>query len=274
MKVKDGDGSEKYIETVGMGTSGSPHRTIPADPLLEISRGNIIGLSKVIKFGGVNGIAPDTRSDVWDLAGTYPFPTSAVITRLRTDTSDEVVMRGLLVEVQGLDSGWNLVVQTKALSLTNTLTDLVELDTPLIRLFRMKVLGNVVGTDSIVAMNSGNTVGYGGMLTGNNQTLMAIYTVPLGKTAYITKYYASITQSSGKEPKSSKFGLWSADRANGYEFQLKHSLSVAQGGAAIEHNFKPYTGGFSEKTDIKITAQPLGESGDVTAGFDIILVDN
>ncbi len=243
-----------------------------ATPLLSIPKGDITGMASINKFGANASVTKETTEDIWDGGGDYPFPTTADITHL-SQKVDQAAMQGALIEIQGLDSSWELVVQTKTLDAADTTTP-VALDTPLIRVFRLKVLANVVGDQIISVHNTANNQDYAIMGAGNNQTLMAIYCVPAGKTAYLTKYYATVVESTGKEPKSTRFGLWMADRGNGYEFQLKHAIGIPKAGSMAQHDFEPYAGTISEKTDIKITANPVGENGDVAAGFDLILIDN
>ena len=45
IKVKDADAVDKYFDTIGLGTSGSPFLSIPADFLIEVQKGNITGHS-------------------------------------------------------------------------------------------------------------------------------------------------------------------------------------------------------------------------------------
>jgi hypothetical protein len=146
----------------------------------------------------------------------------------------------------------------------------------MIRVFRGEVNENVVNDSPIRCHNAGETVDYAIIDTGHNQTTMALYTVPAGKTAYMTRYYASAVESTGKEPKSTEIALWTADRLKGYEFQLKSIIGIPKAGSYTEVNFNPATGGntMSERTDIKITAKPTGEIANVAAGFDLIVVDN
>lgn len=249
---------------------------IPAliqDYMVEISSGSIIGGSTVNKFGQNHSIASGATEDVWDGSINYTFPTTASITHIRSAVNS-VITQSSTIEVQGLDVSWALVVQTKDLDATDSTTE-IALDTPLIRIFRMKVLENAVMDQDIWAGDADFVVADAKAIieTGNNQTLMAIYTVPAGKTAYITKYYASTTESTGKEPKSTEIRLWTADRDNGYEFQLKHAMGIPKAGSGIEHCFEPYMK-VNEKTDIKITGTAIDEIANVAAGFDIILIDN
>jgi len=106
---------------------------------------------------------------------------------------------------------------------------------------------------------------------GNNQTLMAIYTVPAGKTAYMTEFYASVNPATNLDPTANPISLWAKDNVNIYAKQIKHVIGLISG--AYLHSFNPYNM-FSEKTDIFITAQPVGKAADISAGFDLIVVDN
>ena len=126
------------------------------DPMLTIAHGSNPLISSCIwvnKFGENPSSAIDTQEDLWDGGGTYPYPATALITDLKQAT-DQETMRGATIEAQGLDTNWDLVVQTKALDASNTTTK-VALATPLVRVMRMKVLANVVGDQNINAMDTG-----------------------------------------------------------------------------------------------------------------------
>lgn len=240
-----------------------------SDPLL-IARGMIDGAFVVNKFGANTDSAADTTEDIWDGGGTYPFPSTADITHIAQATNQVATDGGATIEVQGLDADWNLVVQTADLDATDTTTE-VALTTPLRRVFRMKCLADVVLAADVSAVASGGGTTYATMLAGNNQTLMAIYTVPAGYEAYMTGYYYSVTDLTNRSPTSTEFRLWAADRGKGYEFQLKHMVGVAKAASGDQHFFVPPTK-FSEKTDIKITALAADLPADVHAGFDLILI--
>jgi len=240
---------------------------------LQVSRGHIPGHKHVNKFGASPEVATDTREDLWDGAGQYTYATTAAITHIRAGV-DSATTQGATIEVQGLDTNWARVVQTKDLNGTTSTVE-VELDTPLIRVFRMKVLEDAVMDQQIWAGDDDFVVGAASAIIGigNNQTLMALYTVPAGKTAYLPSYYANVVDTTNKTPTSTEIGLWAADRASGYEFQLKHQIGIAQGGGGFQHYFSPYYK-FTEKTDIKITALPADEPAHVHGGFDLIVVEN
>jgi len=239
---------------------------------LLIARRLIDGVSHVNKFGENADIAKDTREDIWDEGGDYIFPTTADITHISQETDEVGTDGGATIELQGLDANWDLVVQTADLDGSDTTTE-VALTTPLIRVFRMKVLAGIVLAADIHAVASGGATIYAMILAGNNQTLMAIWACPRGKSAYVTKYYASMTLGTGKEPKGANVRLWVADRDSGYEFQLKHSMGIQKGAGNIEHVFDPPMK-VSQKSDIKMNAFAFDNPAQISAGFDLILIDD
>lgn len=242
-----------------------------SDLSLEISKGAVTGHSAVNKFGANLSVTADTTEDVWDGGGTYSFPATALITKV-SQKVNQAAMVGATINVQGLDANWALVIQDVALDGADTTTPVV-LTTPLIRAFRMKVMANIVGDQIISAHNTANNLDYAIITAGNNQTLMAIYTVPAGKTAYMTGLFFSNIDATAKTPTSTTFKLWAADRANSYEFQLKHMDAIPEAGNGRQHSFNPYYK-FTEKTDIKVSASPLDQDASVHSGFDLILIDN
>jgi hypothetical protein len=166
-----------------------------------------------------------------------------------------------------------LTVQDVTLDATNTTTP-VALTTPLLRVFRMKVQVAVVGNQDIELRNVGGGTTYAVIRAGYNQTLMALYTVPAGKTAYMTQYYADNVPTAVRTPDNVDFNLWF--RPFGKEFQVKHMRGVTPGASGFEHSFNPYLR-IPEKTDIRISASVSGtggEDGNPHAGFDLILINN
>lgn len=237
---------------------------------LAISSGQIDGVSSISKFGRNTAVALDTTEEIWDGSAAYSFPATALITSM-SQTADQAAMRGETINIQGIDASWNLVSQDALLDATDT-TTVVTLTTPLIRVFRAKVNSSVVGDQDIRIHNAGETQDYAVVTAGNNQTQMAIYTIPNGKTGYVTNYWAHHNPATGQDPTSNAITLWAADNDNGYAKQIKHVIGLPSGGG-FQHTFSPYLT-FTQKTDIYLTASPVGKAADVSAGFDIILIDN
>ena len=245
------------------------------DVMLSIPAGDIEGHSSVNKFGASSSVADGVNEEIWDGATAYTWPTTASITHART-TVDSATTQGMVVEIQGLDTDYVLTVQDVTLDATDSTTE-VALTTALRRVFRKKVKDSSVTDQLIQTGPTGFATINSQIGIGNNQTLMALYTVPAGKTAYITKYYSSIIGEAGPPatiPDYVLFRLWNRDNVNGYAPQLKHEIGATMvGNSTPSHKFEPYSK-VTEKTDIWLEATPDGDDAYVSAGFDMILVDN
>jgi len=249
---------------------------------LAIAEGNVTGKTFIHKFG----FAPDFDTadglvTIWDGADDgilgggamqYTYSSSADIDSLSSSDNGDVVD----VEIHGLDNSGNIVIQTKTLT---GQTD-VTLDTPLKRVYRMVNRGssNLAGNLYLRTNGSGQTSGVPTtantvraiIKNGNNQTLMAIYPIPNGKTGYMRNWYASL---SGAK-KTSVHVVHLDARPEGEVFQLKHVSSLIAVGTS---NFQyPYIEPevFQAGTDIEMQSNSDEDVAAISAGFDIVLVDN
>ena len=255
-----------------------PTSTFTGDTGIDINIWGVLDgtVSKFNVFGGGCEAAAGTDTDVWDDGAAqpvYPYPGSATMTHISTPV-DDATMRNKVINIQGLDTNWESAGQNVTLDATNT-TTAVALTTPLRRVFLMKVHTNVVAAQNIELHNAANTATYGVIVAGNNQSQMALYTVPEGKNAVITNYQASVVNetAANKTPIATEVKLLSADRLRNYEFQLKHATGIATQGTGAHQSFNPYLGVFSRRTDIRLMVHCIAEPGKVYAGFDIFTVD-
>lgn len=237
------------------------------DPL-PVTSGIVASGAGVNKFGGNIALAGGATETVWDGSNIYTFPATADITHLRGTAGDTQI-----TEIQGLDTNWDKVTQSKAVNGAA----LVALDTPLRRVFRKRVIDSTAPAGNVDTTNAAGAALYSRMLPGNNQTLMAIYTVPAGFTAHLSHYYASLNRASGGGATLGvKIRLWARDNANGYVRQIKHVRGLdSAANSGFDNPFDPYFP-VTEKSDIFIEAENLSGAvvGDVTAGFDLRLVAN
>lgn len=249
---------------------------------LNIAQGNVVGTSVIHKFGQ----APDfDTSDgsviIWDGANdaganlmNYTYSTTADIDSLSSSDNGDTQ----LIEVQGLDDNWDLVIQ----SITLTGQTRVALTTNLIRVFRLKNLGNTNNAGDIycfknVATTSGvpNTIANTRaiMRAGNNQTLMSVFTIPNGKTGYLDNIYMGTAGAS----KSAEYEMDLYSRPFGGVFQLKHRRAVADGGTTDINHIYIIPEKINAKTDIHIASKILtvGVAGaTIISGFDLIIIDD
>ncbi len=239
---------------------------------LEIARGNVEGMSAVNKFGRNSNIAANSTEDIWSGSALYVFPDTALMTSI-SQTTDQAAMRGGTIEVQGLDSSWDKVTQNVILDAADT-TTVVTLDTALIRCYRMKVLEDIIASSPIRVHNAGETQDYAIIGANENQTLMAIWTVANGFTAYITRIYASLNPATNQDPTSMNIRLWVRDNDNMYERQIKHVMGLHPTGTSYWHHQFDTPVKVTQKSDIYIDGTTVGKAADISAGFDVTVVDN
>jgi hypothetical protein len=220
---------------------------------IAISAGNVAGYSHINKFGYSDAIA--NLSTIWDGSNIYTYSTSAgAVTVASSSSSDD----GAVIEVQGLDANYNLVVQDITIDGTGA--------TDLIRVFRARVktpASGETGNVGIISVNIGGQL-RAKILADKGQTLMAVYTIPAGKTGYLLNLTTSVDKDTGVT-----YRLIARKIEDG-GFQIKGQY--ASFGAPLDHNY-PIPLVFTEKTDIEIQAE-AGNACGGGATFDLILVDN
>jgi len=250
-----------------------------SDPML-VAAGKVSGVSFIAKFGASGDVDTDTvPQDVWSGApetysadgGVYTFSSSADIDSISsssdTDTQD--------VTIDGLDSSYELVTQT----ITLTGQTRKALDTSLIRVFRAYNTNSADFDGEVyIYKNGATTDGVPDTLTdirakiieGTNQTEMAIYTIPAGKTGFFIQGYVGVSKITTSE---AEFVYYV--RPFGGVFQIKGRIAQS----TIGNGYWIYKYGIPlavpEKADVKITCVNVGANGTgVVGGFDILLVDN
>ena len=232
--------------------------------LQRVAQGDVIGYSIINKFGQNDTLNNATYEDVWDGGATYTYPANgnADITKIvSTSTADTMD-----VEAQGLDSTGALVVQT----ITLTGTTAVVLDTPLWRIFRMKNVGAVDNVGEVSAQNTALGIIYAIMQAGNNQTLMALYTIPLNCTGYL---YQGTNNLSGVTRAVAASGRLTM-RPFGGVFQLKKTFGVNSEGSSFIPLQSPLPGKIPALTDIRVSALGSANGVSLNTTFDILLIED
>ena len=124
---------------------------------------------------------------------------------------------------------------------------------------------NYVGT--VQAVNDADNVVYAKIAIGNNQTLMAQYTVPLGWEGYLFEGTAALSAVTRSVSASGRF----LARPYGGVFQLKSTFGVGSDGGAF---IKPYKAPMriAALTDIEVLAKGSAAGVVMDATFGILLV--
>jgi len=244
---------------------------------LQVVRGQIGYHKAVFKFG-FNPDIDDALETVWAQGGMYTYlPSASTLYISSSSTADDAAGTGArTVTVSGLDANYDEISVTADMDGQNG----VQLGNAFnwIRVFRVVVetAGSggqnagvlYVGTES--SPTSGvPTNKYAMVAVGDNQTLMALWTVPRGYTAYLLQTDVTVATT-----QSSKYATTSlVARSPGGVFNIKDRFVKSEGSV---HQGYDVPQKFLEKTDLEYRA--IGDSATaniaISAAMDIIYIQN
>jgi hypothetical protein len=225
---------------------------------IPIAAGLVDGYGHINKFGASSG---DIESGtIWDGNGVgnandvvYPYPADSVVAVASGSNS------GAGVLVEGLDANFESASETINIGSTGA--------TVFSRIFRARMVDT--NNDADVSLTMGGTEA-ARIIEDKSQTLMAVYTVPAGKTAYLIK--AQMGSDKASTNASLKYALMARDTDDGNVFQIK-GISYAAGGQNVVVEY-PVPLKFEEKTDIRVDVLAPNGGQTCSATLDLILVDN
>jgi len=182
-----------------------------------------------------------------------------------------------------LDSNWSILSEYIVL---NGLTA-VQTASSYTRIHRMRVvhaasyttpnLGTITATAQVDGTVTAEIVNSTLHPNGMGQTAMAIYTVPAGHTAFLLdKYWTSnrLTTTAGAMSDVSLRARSSADVSTSPYQEKYHAALSLTGNSSIERAYQAWEK-YGEKTDLIMYADRVTDnSSAISAGFDLILVDN
>ncbi len=245
-------------------------------------------IAAINKFG-FSGDIDTAEESVWDAddlptAGAGPgrcfvnVGTTAAAFYLSSDHEDDA---GLEVTVEVLDSTWGMSMIDVTLGTASASGTLfVQIgNTTMLRINRMfpkgaALTGNIYaglddvdgGTDGIPDTPSTDIVAV--ITQGEDQTLQACYTVPLGFSATIKTLEMSNIANAGANSVTFRIRKSIAGAAN----RTQKLFTLANGVFRPQLHDPPLV--FVEKTDIEMTADSSGNNASVSATFDIIIFPN
>ena len=226
---------------------------------LNVAMGKVRGASTVHKFGAVPAMSQSQTGTVWDKNDTvYPWAswsTAGVITAAIADASDN----GKVVTILGLDNDFNEVSDTITLSSTATVAGTTEFR----RVFRAYISTGENNVGDITFTKGGADVLK--ITATKGQTLMAIYTIPAGKTGYL--YRGVCTAQSSADGSGHMFIRYFGETA----FRIAHSFEVAGSGGQYDYDFS-FPIRIPEKSDIDLRMTTRSNNGRYTAAFDLLLL--
>ena len=220
---------------------------------LSIQKGLVQNYTGVNKFG-LNTAVGTSFETIWDGNNTYTYPSSAgTATATSSDTASDNTGT---VEIQGLDSNYDLATETITIGGSASTTSFI-------RVFRAVLKTANTGTSNVGVISitvSSTTVAQ--IRAGYGQTLMSVYTVPRKHNAYLMQLDVGSSKDLENEI---RFITKEIDNGNVFN---KLAFITTRGGF-IEKNYAvPVV--IPEKTDIELIAKASATSA-VRGGFELII---
>lgn len=226
---------------------------------LGIAKGQFQDVSSIHKFGAVPAMSQNQSGTVWDVNDTdYPwssFSSAGTLDIPAVNASDN----DKSVVIVGLDSNYAALEETVTVSSSATVTTSAEF----IRIFRAYVTNGSESNVGNINIQKGGTV-VARITAGKSQTLMAVYTVPAGHTAYLVKGVA--TCQDGADATGDMFVRYFGQDS----FRVGHTFEVCGDGGQYVYEFGVPVK-IPAKSDIDVRATVRSNNARITAAFDIIL---
>lgn len=226
---------------------------------LGVAKGQFDDITHIHKFGAVPAMSQNQTGTIWDVNDTtYPwssFDTAGTLSIPAVNASDN----GKSIVLVGLDNDYLELTETVTVSSSGATATTQSFK----RIFRAYVTnGSVTNVGDIVVQKGGTTVAT--IKAGKAQTLMAVYTVPAGKTGYLLKGVA--TCQAGADATGDMFVRYFGQDS----FRVGHTFEVSGTGGEYLYDFGVPVK-IPAKSDIDVRCSVRSNNARVTAAFDIIL---
>lgn len=225
---------------------------------LQVARRQIPGHTFVHRMARVPQMSNNQTGTLWDVNDTvYPWSawdTAGTISIARASASDA----DKNVIIVGLDEDYNEFTETITLTNVSGNTSINEFK----RIESVRMNGTSVNVGNITITKGVTTVAR--INAGVGQSLMGIYTVPAGYTAYLTQ--GVMTIQNGADATGTFYYRIPGDR-----FLVGHTFEVA----SSEYHYG-FTCPFAvpEKSDLDVRATVRSNNAILTAAYDLILIQN
>jgi len=228
------------------------------DNSINIARGLVLDTTYEHKFGAVLSMSVSATGTVWDVDDTlYPWSawdTAGVLTIPAVNASDN----GGTVTVTGLDANYDVISEDFVVSSSGTTTGTKTFK----RAYRAFFTDGTSNVGDITIQRGGTTIAL--IRAGQAQTLMAVYTVPEGHTAYMSKVSFSIE--AGGDASGNMYSRIPAQTS----FRIKHTFEIGDGGHYLYDFTVPLK--FDARTDIDFRCSMRTNNSRASAAFDMILI--
>mgnify|MGYP000142901905 CR=1 FL=1 len=246
---------------------------------LEVAKGAVLGHNTVHKFGRNDEIDTTTDpEDIWTYGGLYTYNDTPSIQYISSSNALDI---GMEITVQGLDE--NYEEQSVTVLLNGQAQTQIGTGELFVRVFRafnsgpIEFAGNLLIYDDTVTsvtlgVPSPTTSVKAELRATDQQTYMALYTVPAGKTAYFMQHSSDIT----KPNSSSQTALMDIRiREFGSVFRSRQLDGLTSDGSSSFDFVYTLPERIPEKSDIRMQARTVSTNDmGVSSTFVLILVDN
>jgi hypothetical protein len=239
---------------------------------LQVARGQISFHQSIFQFGQAPTVT--TAQSIWPGSGVYAFPAAATVMKISSgsanDTSAGTGAR--TIRITGLNSSYNVISEIVSLSgqtavdTTNTYLRIND--------FEVLTCGSNNTQVGIIYAGTGTVTSgvpatvYSLMPVGYNKQTQAIFTVPLGYTAYVSSY--TFTSNCATANVIASGYLYTYVNANAFP-SIEATARFNVGGSFDRHFDYPLP--FAEKTDLDMRAL-AATSSQITGEMHILLVKN
>jgi len=238
---------------------GNVINSFGASSNIPIASGGVEGYSSVHKFGLVDGNS-GSPATIWSGANTAGGVAYTWQTEANTVSANSTVSETQTITVEGLDVNYAEV--SEDIVLTGQ-TETAETTTEFLRVHRAYVKTGDTNTGRISINHNSADDKISEICSGFGQTLQSFYTVPAGKTAYLSRLRVSSSKQS-----SAIVALFV--RPYGGAFRTQSTVSLYSGDAETVFD-TPLK--ITEKSDIEVRV--IGNTNNtLSADFGMILVDN
>ena len=243
-----------------------PVRHVP-DFGLQLSQGKVAEHT-VIHVAGHNEDVGTGIEDLWDGGGTYTYSSSTAVLHISSSSTSDTEV----ITVEGLDASYN--AQSVDVTLAGQTETVIGTGETFIRVLKVYNAGtsDLVGA---VYVYEDDTVSVGVPATatlirakidiGHNQTLMSNYTIPAGKTGYIS-HVTTTAAAASKE-----VDIIYLFRPFGKVFRAFDHVHLIQSTIETRH---PQFIAFPAKTDFTVRASASATGGTVSVAYGLILIDD
>jgi hypothetical protein len=221
--------------------------------MYDVVLGNIPGHTYVYRFG-YNSDVDDVREDVWEFGGIYIPPATPMQMRVVSSNANDTAA-GTGARTVGIEYLDNTYTPQMEIVTLNGLTPVNTVATNILRInhFHVETDGSGgVAAGDISVQNTAGTVTYSYLSAGLNVARQVIYTVPAGKTLYITSWDWGVGSNLGN--RYAEFLLRAMAGEDGALFANFHirTMSIAQDGGASHELEIPVK--VAATADVKVSA--------------------